>query len=61
MPEFDVKVLSTDDYPLIITVDKNSVAQVHGSIPAATVVQILRHLTAHFEQQTTEQQAATTG
>ncbi|MGW2548231.1 hypothetical protein ACWC5I_47105, partial [Kitasatospora sp. NPDC001574] len=51
--DFDVKVLSTDDYPLIITVDKNSVAEVHGRIPAATVVEVLRHLTGHFEQQAT--------
>ncbi len=53
MPDFDVKVINTDDYPLIITVDKNSVADVHGHIPAATVVQILRHLTDHFEKQAT--------
>ncbi|MFJ9777131.1 hypothetical protein ACIRVF_38850 [Kitasatospora sp. NPDC101157] len=51
MPDFDVKVINTDDYPLIITVDKNSVANVHGKIPAATVVGILRHLADHFEQQ----------
>ncbi|MGW3077862.1 hypothetical protein [Kitasatospora sp. NPDC001132] len=48
---FDVKVINTDDYPLIVTVDKNSVAEVHGSIPAATVAGILRHLAEHFEQQ----------
>ncbi|GGU99514.1 hypothetical protein ACIG0C_30275 [Kitasatospora aureofaciens] len=53
MPDFDVKVINTDDYPLIITVDKNSVADVHGRIPAATVVGILRHLADHFEQQAT--------
>ncbi|MGW4806410.1 hypothetical protein [Kitasatospora sp. NPDC004272] len=52
-PAFDVQVINTDDYPLIITVDKNSVAQVHGHIPAATVAEILRHLAAHFEQQAT--------
>ncbi|MFE4604444.1 hypothetical protein ACFRKE_26720 [Kitasatospora indigofera] len=52
-PAFDVKVISSDDYPLIITVDKNSVADVHGQVPAATVVQILRHLTTHFEKQAT--------
>ncbi|MFH9354003.1 hypothetical protein [Kitasatospora sp. NPDC017646] len=44
-------MINTDDYPLIITVDKNSVADVHGRIPAATVVGILRHLADHFEQQ----------
>ncbi len=54
MPDFDVKVINTDDYPLIITVDKNSVANVHGRIPAATVVGILRHLADHFEQQATD-------
>ncbi|MCX4690742.1 hypothetical protein OG401_41720 [Kitasatospora purpeofusca] len=53
MSDFDVKVLSTDDYPLIITVDKNSVADVHGRIPVPTVVGILRHLADHFEQQAT--------
>ncbi|MGE7437007.1 hypothetical protein [Kitasatospora sp. NPDC001175] len=50
MPDFDVKVINTDDYPLIITVDKNSVAEVHGRVPAATVTDILRHLADHFEQ-----------
>ncbi|MDH6107896.1 hypothetical protein P3T36_006355 [Kitasatospora sp. MAP12-15] len=53
MRDFDVKVLSTDDYPLIITVDKNSVAEVHGQISAAIVAGILRHLAEHFEKQAT--------
>ncbi|MFJ5923879.1 hypothetical protein ACIQF6_14900 [Kitasatospora sp. NPDC092948] len=51
MPDFDVKVICTDDYPLIITVDKDSVADVRGKVPLAQVVQILRHLADHFERQ----------
>jgi hypothetical protein len=54
VPAFDVKVINTDDYPLIITIDTNSVANVHGRIPAATVVGILRHLADHFEQPATD-------
>jgi thiamine monophosphate kinase len=54
MKPFDVKVINTDDYPLIITVDKNNIADVHGRIPAATVVQVLKQLTAHFERTTKE-------
>ncbi|GAA2121418.1 hypothetical protein GCM10009759_71110 [Kitasatospora saccharophila] len=53
MTDFDVQVLNTADFPLIVTVDKNSVAQVHGHIPAATVAEILRHLADHFDQQAT--------
>ncbi|MCC9312069.1 hypothetical protein LN042_34275 [Kitasatospora sp. RB6PN24] len=52
MPAFDVKVINTDDYPLIITVDKNNLANVHGRIPAATGAGILRPLADHFEQHT---------
>lgn len=53
MPDFDIKVINTDDYPLIITVDNNSVADVHGRIPAADVAAVLRHLAENFEQQST--------
>lgn len=51
MSDFDVKVINTDDYALIITVDKNSVADVRGQVPPAKVVQILRHLADHFERE----------
>lgn len=52
MSNFDVKVINTKDYALVITVDKNSVADVHGQVPPATVVTVLRQLADHFEQKT---------